>query len=295
MPEDADRWPLERLRIVLLHELAHVKRRDCLTHVLAQLACALHWFNPLAWMAARHIRTERERACDDLVLACGTRGSGLRGGAAGDRPRHARRTLPGAAGRRDARHGAPLAARGPVDRDPRPEGPALWRLAGSARRSRRQRVACALPPLAAIQPWTVTQRRPRRCRIPRSDRRERRRPQPTPRQAAAAARSLSRVRRRRRRRRPELAPADGVGDRAGHRGRDQRGSQRARRAPFRARSQGAVAGRDRRPDVQARAGRTSSKAHPRRRSGRRTGRRGATPSTQEAKARRRPIPARSRR
>ena len=74
MPEDANRWPLERLRIVLLHELAHVKRRDCLTHVVAQLACALHWFNPLVWMAARHVRTERERACDDLVLACGTRG-----------------------------------------------------------------------------------------------------------------------------------------------------------------------------------------------------------------------------
>ena len=41
---------------------------------IAQLACALYWFNPLAWIAARHIRTERERACDDLVLACGTRG-----------------------------------------------------------------------------------------------------------------------------------------------------------------------------------------------------------------------------
>lgn len=75
MPADVDAWPADRLRLVLLHELAHVKRRDCATHVFAQIACAVYWFNPLAWIAARRLRTERERACDDLVLSAGTRGS----------------------------------------------------------------------------------------------------------------------------------------------------------------------------------------------------------------------------
>ena len=75
MPADADAWPAQRLRVVLLHELAHVKRRDCLTHVIAQIVCAAYWFNPLVWMAVRRLRSERERACDDLVLQTGTRGS----------------------------------------------------------------------------------------------------------------------------------------------------------------------------------------------------------------------------
>ncbi len=74
MPVDADTWPSDRLRIVVLHELAHVKRRDCLTHLIAQVACAAYWFNPLAWIAVKRLRTERERACDDLVLVSGTDG-----------------------------------------------------------------------------------------------------------------------------------------------------------------------------------------------------------------------------
>jgi beta-lactamase regulating signal transducer with metallopeptidase domain len=74
MPADADRWPEQRVRVVLLHELAHVKRADCFTHLLAQAACAVYWMNPLAWIAARRARTERERACDDLVLSRGMGG-----------------------------------------------------------------------------------------------------------------------------------------------------------------------------------------------------------------------------
>ena len=75
MPDAAAQWPEERTRVVILHELAHIKRRDCLTQALAYLVCAAYWFNPLVWLAARRLRAEREHACDDFVLAAGARGS----------------------------------------------------------------------------------------------------------------------------------------------------------------------------------------------------------------------------
>src|SRR5262245_33534820 len=75
LPADSEGWSAEYRRVVLLHELAHIRRRDCLTQILAHLVCALHWFNPLVWLTARQLRVEREMACDDYVLGVGTRAS----------------------------------------------------------------------------------------------------------------------------------------------------------------------------------------------------------------------------
>jgi beta-lactamase regulating signal transducer with metallopeptidase domain len=75
LPAEALAWPAARLEAVLLHELAHVARRDCLTQLVAGLARAVHWFNPLVWVAARQMRVERELACDDVALQSGARAS----------------------------------------------------------------------------------------------------------------------------------------------------------------------------------------------------------------------------
>lgn len=71
LPADALTWPGDRVRAVLAHEFAHVKRRDWLVHVLTHVACAIYWFHPLFWITQRRLCRESEQAADDDVLGLG--------------------------------------------------------------------------------------------------------------------------------------------------------------------------------------------------------------------------------
>ncbi len=75
LPSQARTWAEPMRRSVLLHELAHVQRADVAYQLLGRLACAMYWFHPLAWLALRQMRQEREQACDDAVLHTGEQAS----------------------------------------------------------------------------------------------------------------------------------------------------------------------------------------------------------------------------
>jgi TonB family protein len=71
LPASARAWEPDRLRAVLLHESAHVRRCDCLAKYASQAARALLWWNPLAWILAARASREQELACDEAVLRGG--------------------------------------------------------------------------------------------------------------------------------------------------------------------------------------------------------------------------------
>lgn len=56
------------LRYILLHEMAHYKRKDLFFNLITTLAVIIHWFNPLLWTVLKNIRNDREIACDTYVL-----------------------------------------------------------------------------------------------------------------------------------------------------------------------------------------------------------------------------------
>jgi len=59
-------------RLVLKHELMHLKRLDLPINALVFLLNTLHWFNPILWLASWYARQQREAACDAQVLASET-------------------------------------------------------------------------------------------------------------------------------------------------------------------------------------------------------------------------------
>lgn len=75
VPRRALGWLTERREVVLIHELVHVARLDWVARVAAAVACSLHWFDPLVWLASWRLGRDQERACDERVLASGVRPS----------------------------------------------------------------------------------------------------------------------------------------------------------------------------------------------------------------------------
>ncbi len=72
LPADSADWSADHRDVVIRHEMAHIARGDTITQMLATIVCAIYWFHPLVWVAARGMRAEQERACDDRVLSSGT-------------------------------------------------------------------------------------------------------------------------------------------------------------------------------------------------------------------------------
>ena len=60
--------PPRQVEAILLHELAHIRRKDYLVNLLQSCAEALFFFNPAVWWISSLIREERENCCDDIAV-----------------------------------------------------------------------------------------------------------------------------------------------------------------------------------------------------------------------------------
>jgi bla regulator protein blaR1 len=68
LPPDLEQWRNDQLNMIMLHELAHVRRFDVGINWVLLLVRALHWWNPIYWLAASRYSSLREQACDAFVL-----------------------------------------------------------------------------------------------------------------------------------------------------------------------------------------------------------------------------------
>jgi beta-lactamase regulating signal transducer with metallopeptidase domain len=175
LPADAESWSTERREVVLLHELAHIRRGDCVAHLLSGVAAALYWPHPLVWIARRRQVADCELACDDTVLASGARGA--------DYAWHLLEIARGSGNRLTLAPAGVMMAR-----QSQLEGRLLAALDGSRDRRRLSRLGAAVPTvaglamavaLAGLQPWATpaaqelqAQERATQANPPRPARRE---------------------------------------------------------------------------------------------------------------------------
>ena len=75
LPDGYESWSRERIEVVLLHELSHIRRLDIVPHILSEVTRVIYWFNPLVWLAAARLRAEAEMATDDRVVNAGAKPS----------------------------------------------------------------------------------------------------------------------------------------------------------------------------------------------------------------------------
>lgn len=71
LPAGCETWDDDRVRIVLGHELAHIRRADWAVQMAADVVRAVFWYNPIFWFACARLRRESEAACDNAVLEAG--------------------------------------------------------------------------------------------------------------------------------------------------------------------------------------------------------------------------------
>ncbi len=71
LPMQARLWNDDRMRVVLLHEMAHIRRHDWIVQLCTDALRSVCWFNPLFRVACARLRRHSEQACDDAVLRAG--------------------------------------------------------------------------------------------------------------------------------------------------------------------------------------------------------------------------------
>jgi hypothetical protein len=75
LPEECAQWEPAARDAAMLHELAHLRRRDAAAQILALICRALYWPHPLVWLAARALSADAEQSADDAVIVSGVRQS----------------------------------------------------------------------------------------------------------------------------------------------------------------------------------------------------------------------------